>query len=315
MNDLSAIIWKGCDPLISDAIHRVVEGWKGYSNDLNAKRSIIVLIKKFMDPAIVEFRTKLPIDYQYDFLGGGFSNYSDFLIRYGYDESRIILKKFEKDFSQFNYREKYYHESMSTLSSIYSFTLECEIKRSKKSRVRDKEGLEGGLNQNRDHVYCIICGNRTAFASLVAQKSDPQGASGKCRPSYKFCSEHTPVSNGKCNSIHKRGMRNLDYINKECFRILKACFLRKHVKLSDFTSLIDFYFSHYIEKHQIEDIYISKVRRHAYEMVRDGISDNKKGIMALKKIGHSQLAIAEGLGIRRQSVSKALISVPEKFRI
>lgn len=314
MADVHEIIWRGCNPAISAAVQRVAESWGGYSTDLNAKRSIVSLIKKFIDPAVDKFKKELPNLLKNEFLKGQNTKYSDFILKYGYDESRKYLQNFERNFAANVHKIDSHAELSATFSTIYSFTWECELRRARHSPIRDKDGHEGGLNRSLDLTYCVICGNATAFAASLA-RDHPRGEGDIIRPSYKFCPEHTPLLNGKCNSVHKKGMRQLESITREFYRLLRQSNLPGHMPFTGNITAIDWYFFSYVEKHDLRGKYFPIIRRHAYEIVRDGISDRKKEIQALRSFGRSQCEIAAHIGVERQSISKALNSTPPQFRI
>ena len=63
---------------------------------------------------------------------------------------------------------------------------------------------------------------------------------------------------------------------------------------------IDWYFFSYVEKHGLRGEDFTIIRRHTYEIVRDGVSDKKKEIQALRSLGLNQYEIAAQIGVERQ---------------
>ena len=57
----------------------------------------------------------------------------------------------------------------------------------------------------------------------------------------------------------------------------------------------------------------AELRDLARLMVDSRLSDRKKQILMLQRLGFNQSAIARRLGIERQAVSKAIASIPEIF--
>ena len=65
-----------------------------------------------------------------------------------------------------------------------------------------------------------------------------------------------------------------------------------------------------VDVHDLE----GRLRAEARRLVDKGISDRKKEIIALIAAGMNQREVADQLGVARQAISKALKSMPARYR-
>lgn len=313
--DLSEWIWYGCDALIAEAVKQVVAAWKGYSPDPHATRSLVHLIEKHFDPAVKEYTQRIPEAYRFSVLGNGQSTYAELILSEGYQNTREIHRSLEQSFVRGrDDSDRNWSGHLRTLSTIYSFIWLCELKKQKRLPIRDKDGRTAGLNQKLDRRKCQICGQPTQFSDFLCSPEHDRGENDDQRYSYTYCREHKSLSSAGTSSIYRTARRNLSLIEKEFYDILA----RSNCPIEEETycrrNSIHHYFYLYVRKHKLIQADIDVVRQHAIDFVSCRITDKKKMMIYLHNRGFSQVEIAKLLHIKhRQSISKALASIPERF--
>lgn len=313
--DLSQWIWRGCDTLIAEAAKQVVAAWKGYSPDPLAKRSLVHLIEKHFDPAVKEYTQRIPEAYRSSMLGNGRLTYAELIRSEGYPRTREIHKNLEEFFAGGrDYTDCESGGHMRTLSTIYSFIWLCELKKQRRIPIRDRDGLIGGLNQRLDQRQCQICGDPTEFSSFLLSPEHGRGENDDMRFSYIYCKAHKSLSSEGTSSTYRIARRNLPLINNEFFNILSRSNWPLEEESYCRRNSIHHYFYLYVRKHHLIEADFNILRQHANDFVRCRITDKKKLMLYLHKNDFSQTQIAKLLDIKhRQSVSKALASIPERF--
>lgn len=288
--------------------------WKGYSPDPKAKRSLVHLIEKHFDPVVREYLQRIPDEYRFSVLGNGRGTYADLIRSEGYQKTRDLHTSLERSFVWKNdYRDPDYDGHLHTLSTIYGLIWLCELKKQKRLPIRDKDGLTGGLNQKRDRRQCKICASPTEFSAFLSAEHD-RGDNDDNRYSYIYCREHKSVSGTGTSGSYRSSRRNLALIDKEFFNI----FARSNCPIEEEThckrNAIYHYFYLYVRKHKLIQADVEVVRHHAHDFVKCRVTDKKKIMLYLHKNDFNQTRIAKFLNIKhRQSVSKALSSIPERF--
>lgn len=79
--------------------------------------------------------------------------------------------------------------------------------------------------------------------------------------------------------------------------------------------LVDSYFFQYMVSLTVQLADEAELRNIARLMVDTRLSDRKKQILMLQRLGFNQSEIAQRLQIERQAVSKAFRSIPDCFRL
>lgn len=315
--DLSQWIFRGCDPQILGAVKQVVANWKGYSPDPMAKRSLVHLIEKYLDPVVKEYLQRIPEAFRFSLLGGGQETYSRLIRSEGYRHTRDLHTNLERGLmASTNDIDRDRDDHLSTLSTIYSLIWLCELKKQKRLQIRDKDGLTGGLNQKLDRERCKICGDPTEFSAFLSSNKLDRGENDNLRYSYVYCALHKSTSDGGSSNAYRSSIRNVDKINKEFFRLYARSNCPVNEEYYCRKDVIRHYFYLYVRQNRLIQADPEDVRKHAIDFVTSRITDHKKIILYLTSQGLSQTEIAKLLNMKhRQSVSKALASIPDRFRL
>lgn len=306
-------IWEECDQRIAVAVEQFLLSWGPYSKHSRSK-SIDHLIQKLIDPAIASYLGELPDGYSDFFPGGGTATSLSELIRQiGLSNTtraqRVLLRQFLSTVATQSLIDKRF---VATFETLLDLCRACDIKRPKKSKVRDTR-----LNGRRIGEYCRYCGamaELTAFAS-GSNEIEPVGEEKLLRLSSSFCKEHRPLlSDGQWNASYKKATRTAVLFDQEQMRLCRQAANLGQVLAQSNDPLVDSYIYHLIKKNFLNRGDESELRNLARRMADAKLTDRKKQIALLYQFAATQSEIAERLGITRQAVFKALASIPWEFR-
>ena len=128
--------------------------------------------------------------------------------------------------------------------------------------------------------------------------------------------DHRPkLPNGAWNPAYRQARRSLAQFDLELnrLRLQSARVAAPQVMSGD--RLVDSYIHHCVAGRALRPGDEVDLRNLARLMVDSKLSDRKKQMLMLQSYGLNQSEIARKLGIERQAVSKALGSIPAKFRL
>ena len=144
----------------------------------------------------------------------------------------------------------------------------------------------------------------------------------KLELSDKYCTAHkSKLPTGEWNPIYRQAKRSLTQFNIELTRLTRQCAKRSKGCAKSGDKLIDEYFYHFMLSLTIQPADHTELRNLARRMVDSKLSDTKKKMLALQKLGFNQTEIGQRLlnanhqPMTRQAVSKALASVRKEFRL
>lgn len=207
---------------------------------------------------------------------------------------------------------------VATIESLIGLVWDCACKQPIKSTITT--GVD--LNGQRKHGYCAFCGELSEFAAFTATVSDEHvddaemGDCTRLELSHQYCALHRPVfANGERNPAYRRAKRSFKQFKIELDRLTRQCARRATPQAASGDPLVDRYFYHYMLAQTTQPADKRELRNQARLMVDLKLSDRKKQILVLQQDGLNQSEIAQELGIRRQSVSKALKSLTSTPRM
>jgi DNA-binding CsgD family transcriptional regulator len=173
-----------------------------------------------------------------------------------------------------------------------------------------------GLNGQRLKVFCGFCGTLAELATFAESSGDDgqRGMDEKLRLSNLYCAAHRPkLPDGEWNPAYRKAKRSIAQFDLELARVSRQCASRGTPQAKSGDELVDSYIHSYMLGQTLTLAEEAELRDLARLMVDSRLSDRKKQILMLQRLGFNQSAIARRLGIERQAVSKAIASIPEIF--
>ena len=313
-NDLTIVVWEGCDPTVSEAIGQFQDHWRPYSAS-SRRYAIVRLIQELIDPAVAAYTATLPSRYQAHIPGAGTGVALSGIIRLvGLDAmvrlQRQLLRAFALTEDRHTARDQRF---VATLESLIELVWACACKRPVKSQVRDTR-----LNGERLQGFCRFCGTLAELTSFAGGSDDPKAddPEEKLRLSSMYCVDHRPkLPSGAWNPAYKQAKRSLAKFDLELARLSQQCAKPAALQAKSGDELVDSYFFHYVAGQTLQPADKAELRNQARLMADAKLSDRKKQMLVLQWSGLNQSEIARRLDIERQAVSKALTSIPAKFRL
>lgn len=322
-NKIHIPIWEHCDPAVSAAIRQFEERWQPYSQS-SQRYPIVGLIKDVIDPAVAAYVRNFPEGFT-GFIPGalpGFA-FSKIIRLVGLEamlrEQRQLLRQFIMTEDQQTARDQSF---VATLESLIELVWACMCKRPQSSSA--EKGVN--LNDQRRHGYCEHCGQLTEFAAFMSTVADKRVNDAeleeqkKLELSDKYCAGHKPkLATGEWNPAYRQAKRSLTQFNIELARLTRQCAKRSEASAKSGDKLIDEYFYHFMLNLTIQPADHAELRNIARRMVDSKLSDTKKKMLALQKIGFNQSEIGQRLlnanhqPMTRQAVSKALSNIRSEF--
>ena len=324
-NKMNIPIWEHCDPTVSAAIRQFEERWQPYSQS-SQRYPIVGLIKDVIDPAVAAYLRNLPEGFT-GFIPGAVPGvgFSKIIRLVGLEAllrvQRQLLRQFIMTEDQQTARDQSF---VATLESLIELVLACMCKRPQSSSA--EKGVN--LNNQRKHGYCECCGNLTEFSTFISMVAEEQindvelEEHKKLELSDKYCVGHKPkLTTGEWNPAYRQVKRSLTQFNIELARLTRQCAKRSEVSAKSGDKLIDEYFYHFMLNLTIQPADHAELRNLARRMVDSKLSDTKKKMLALQKLGFNQTEIglrllnANHQPMTRQAVSKALAKIKTEFQL
>lgn len=319
------VIWENCDHHISAAIQQFEELWLPYS--VSSRRyPILRLIKEVLDHAVNSYIKTVPANYT-GYLPGAAVGvpFSEIVRLVGLEAmvrmQRQLLRQFIKTEDQQTTRDMCF---VATLESLIGLVWCCACKSPKKSA--SKKGVN--LNKQRKNGFCEFCGNMTEFATFMETVEENRINNSeledhkKLELSHQYCSEHRPkLVTGEWNPLYRRSKRSLTQFNIELARLTHQCANRSIPNALSDDELIENYFFQLMLRLTLQSADEDELRNMARRMVDSRLSDAKKKMLVLKRLGFNQTEIGQRIlnakqqPITRQAVSKALASVRKEFKL
>ena len=322
-NIMKIVIWEHCSPAVSAAIQQFEKRWQAYSQ-YSRCYSIVRLIKEEIDPAVAAYMDSQPFSYRSYVPGPGVGiGFSEIIGLIDLESmgrlQRQLLRQFIMTEDQQTARDQVF---VATLESLIELVLACMCKNPQYSSA-----IAGvNLNNQRRHGSCEYCGNLTEFSTFISriQKNQINDAelkvNKKLELSDKYCTAHkSKLPTGEWNPIYRQAKRSLTQFNIELARLTRQCAKRSEGCAKSGDKLIDEYFYHFMLNLTIQPADHAELRNLARRMVDSKLSDTKKKMLALQKLGFNQTEIGQRLlnvnhqPMTRQAVSKALASVRKEF--
>lgn len=316
-NESTIVVWEGCAPTISEAIRQFQDRWRPYSAS-SRRYPIVRLIQELIDPAMTAYMATLPARYSGHVPGAGTGvGFSAIIRLVGLDAmvrlQRQLLRAFVLTEDRQSVRDQRF---VATLESLIELVWDCACKRPKTSAPA--KGV--GLNAQRKHGFCDLCGNLTEFSTFMARVTEKQindvelEDHKKLELSHQYCTGHRPkLTNGEWNPAYRQAKRSLMQFDLELTRLSQQCAKPTSPQVRSGDPLVDSYFFHYVAGQTLQPADKAELRNQARLMVDSKLSDRKKQMLMLQWSGLNQSEIARNLGIERQAVSKALASIPAMF--
>lgn len=306
-------IWEGCDPGFAKAIREFEDRWKPYSTT-SRRYPIVRLIQEVIDPAVATYMKALPARYSGFVAGVGTgTDFSEIIRLVGLDAmvrlQRQMLRRFILTIDKQDSRDQRF---VATIESLTELVWDCACKLPKKSPVA--KGVN--LNAQRKYRFCELCGELTELAAFMATASDEHVNDAemedrkKLQLSHQYCAGHRPLmEKGDRNPAYRQAKRASAQFELELGRLNRQCANRGTPQAASGDPLVDSYFYRFFLAQTLQPADKAELRNQARLMVDAKLSDRKKQILILQWHGLNQSEIARDLGLRRQTVSKALKSV------
>jgi DNA-binding CsgD family transcriptional regulator len=234
---------------------------------------------------------------------------------------RQLLRAFVLTVDRQSERDQRY---IATLETLIELVWACKCKQPAGQDVC-------GLNGRRLRVFCRFCGTLAELASFAeaAEDSDAEsdqwtneqlrmsklrGKNEELRLSNLYCETHRPKLPDKTwNPAYRKAKRSIEQFDLELARVSRQCASRGTPRAKSGDELVDSYIHSYMLGQTLTLAKEAELRDLARLMVDSRLSDRKKQILMLRRLGFNQSEIARRLGIERQAVSKAIASIPEIF--
>jgi DNA-binding CsgD family transcriptional regulator len=311
-------VWGGCSPIVANAINAFSGQWHPFSAK-SRRYNIHRLIQEAIDPAIRQYANQLPVDHPaigaadppgfYTEMGlGELTKLVGFEV---VDKSlRLALSRYFRHAERVGVHEQ---EFIATCESTLELIRRCEGKAPRRSKVADHESMNG----QRRHWFCELCGNRSEFAAFVEDKAWPKAhpmASDALKLSTRYCTGHRPKIEGQWNAEYKRALRSKGYFDVEVDRLTRQSWDAAKPRKTSGSALIDQFTWRCIAQQHLHPDQKAALRDLAAEITEAHITDAKKELVMMIAAGLNQSEVARQLGVSRNAVSKALKSIPSRFR-
>lgn len=209
----------------------------------------------------------------------------------------------------------------ASLDSLRNLAIAC-------MRKSPKRKSHGKINALRGNEICQLCEQPTELSEHITGNAWPkEDADLLLRLSSLYCSKHKPKKefSNIVRADYLRAKRNQDAFEKELERLDRQSWAKTtttyagsgNPAIDEFIRLLSVYRCLNYEQTPTErsEELETRLRSEARMLVDRRISDRKKEIIALLASGLNQSQAAKQLGLERQTVSKALQSVPSDYRL
>ncbi|AZE80427.1 hypothetical protein C4J99_4672 [Pseudomonas synxantha] len=268
------------------------------------------LVEELIDPAVAAYAKEIPARYQGHIPGVGTDvAFSAIMKLVGFPAmirlQRQLLRAFVLTHDQQSKKDRCF---IATLETLIELVMACKRKKPSSEDV-------GGLNNQRLKGFCRFCGTQAELASFATGEGqrDPDEY---LRLSNLYCTTHRPKTHdGSWNPAYRQAKRAVAQFDLELARLSRQCAIRAEPKAKSGDELVDAYIFRYMLSQTLHLADEAELRNLARLMVDVKLTDRRKQILVLQKIGFNQSEIARRLEIERQAVSKALRSIPDCFRL
>ncbi|MHC1479305.1 LuxR family transcriptional regulator [Frateuria aurantia] len=205
----------------------------------------------------------------------------------------------------------------STLETLIGLVTACLRKEIKLSALPNTP-----LRNGRRTGFCKFCGELAEYTAVSAGVKNfdfhPENETGEdktLRLSADLCEYHRPrFPDGRWNPAHQTAKRSFAQFELELLRFSRQSARLQLGQAQSGNAIVDAYIFLYVRKYGFQPADEAELRDHARLMVDRKLSDQKKKIVVLRKLGLSQQAIATEIGVEsRQAVSKALAAISDIF--
>lgn len=322
-------VWDGCEPKLASAVAELRRTWgpfsaeKGTANIWHLNR----LIEDLIDPAVAALVANSPVTSGRFVLGAWDGTaFSEILSELGSYRAaakaqHLLLKSLVKCPGEGAEPDR---ELIATLETLVDLLRACARKPPKRPAVQGEVHAARRLNRRRFTGYCRFCGALAEFSEISegvtpSAVSDPEE---KLKFSTYYCSTHRPklrdekeaIPKWRVNPTYRRAMRSLERFDQELKRLSRQAGVRSMVLTQSGNPLTDCYYFRYVVENDLRAGDEAELRQHARRLVDARITDRKKQILILEREHFSHSEIAQRLGVERQTVSKALWTIPKGFR-
>lgn len=302
-------IWEGCDATVSEAIKQFGDRWSAYST-ASKRYPITRLVEELIDPTVAAYAKEIPARYQGHIPGAGTGvAFSAIMKLVGFPAmirlQRQLLRAFVLTHDQQSKKDRCF---IGTLETLIELVMACKRKKPSSEDV-------GGLNSQRLKGFCRFCGSQAELASFATGEGqrDPDE---HLRLSNLYCTTHRPKTHdGSWNPAYRQAKRAVAQFDLELARLSRQCAIRAEPKAKSGDEFVDAYIFRYMLSRTLHLADEAELRNLARLMVDAKLTDRRKQILVLQKLGFNQSEIARRLEIERQAVSKALRSIPDCFRL
>jgi len=333
-------VWKGCAPVIAAAIDTFCNRWGPYSTKSHT-RAIFTLFSQVIEPAWCTYINELPSDHRGRKLCAdltltqtartfGFHTVENLLrdriFEYCADEMSAD-KKFLLAMPTMRLREDpialcLEHLALRYINSDLEFEVTMATMREVARRCQNKQPRTPsfGASNRRFQKFCEYCGSFTELEAHARRETragyDRDIDGGAARLSAKYCWGHRPKFLDQTrNSEYLKALRGKREFNIQLTRLRQQSVSISEPLANTGDPALDLFYLNLIAKRATYPDEESILRNEARQLVDSPIDDRKKRMVMLRASGLPLSAIADAVGAKsRQSVSKALSSVPDKYR-
>jgi hypothetical protein len=324
-------VWSGCDPEFGEAVGALSRAWGPYSRE-SRRYPIFKLLRELIDPAwlglcrrsgalnggllnLAWTRYTRELVSRVDSVNvtglDGTSPPSELARRLGFSELDLFMDYVGEVCDVFG--DDQLLRSIDTMREVALRCLGKGKKRTSLGKFHKVELLDGMR-------ICRSCGLPTELADHKAMgDAAPESAA---QPSSRYCSKHSPKQQGLgSRSDYLQAWRSQKAFEVELHRLGCQYASSRSPHARSGKPLVDKFFqllaaSRVVVKADDVDIHDLERRLSAEaRMLVDGrVTDREKEMIALLSEGKNQSQVADQLGVTRQAISKALISMPGRYR-
>lgn len=210
--------------------------------------------------------------------------------------------------------ERRIDEFEATLNTMRTLAQRCSSKQPHQLAMGKLKDVRP-LNSQRARRYCELCGQPTELYAYQIDESKWESDQSTAYFSGRYCVAHRPQNHdGTFNPVHKRAVRQKSRFENEVARLEKQTGTIKSHPPDPDRGGIDQFTATIIRRDALYLVEEGILRDIACLLVKANVSDRKKEIVSLLSCGKTRIEVAFILDISEQAVSKALNSVPRRFR-
>lgn len=299
-------VWKGCNPVFAKTIDAFSECWGPYSTK-SRRHSIFSLVREQIDPAWLQYLATL----QDTAFGNNLLQElppGEFAKQFGFraleDWTTDIILSYLSLSELTN--QVVDSELVATLETLRTVSYRCGGKQPHRTAKK-------GRNTQRARPICELCGQPTELEAY--RRQDANIDMGVIRLSGRYCTDHRPWDHAKnYNPDYKRAIRHKAQFDEEVLRLGRQTGSRVEPRAESGDPAVDLFIFRIVAPRMLYTDDIDHLRNLARKLVDDRVTDDKKRMVILAAAGMDQSDIASQLGISRQSINKALKTIPPEYR-